>query len=119
MPSKLPKQSRFPLAFPHHGKKLGLTPREEEVIHWVAQGKTNGEIGRILEISQRTVSKHLENINRKIGTKSKTEAVVHFFVRPQQSLPVRVVNPADFASWVSLAPLGQAGPPLWQTRRHA
>ena len=55
----------------------GLSGREVEVLTWVARGKTNSEIGRILEISSRTVSKHLEHIYPKLGVESRTVAVVH------------------------------------------
>lgn len=41
---------------------LGLTPREAEVLSWVAQGKTNREVGMILGSSARTVQKHLEHV---------------------------------------------------------
>ena len=39
---------------------LGLSRRETEILGWVAQGKSNPEIGIILGISRRTVQKHLE-----------------------------------------------------------
>jgi DNA-binding CsgD family transcriptional regulator len=35
--------------------RLGLSRREAEILVWVAQGKTNSEIGAILGISQLTV----------------------------------------------------------------
>ena len=41
---------------------------------WVSQGKTNKEIGVILELSPRTVQKHLEHIYQKIGVESRTAA---------------------------------------------
>jgi hypothetical protein len=43
---------------------LGLGRREAEVLSWVAQGKTNEEIGTLLSISPRTVKKHLERFFR-------------------------------------------------------
>jgi hypothetical protein len=43
-------------------------------LDWVAQGKTNKEIGVILDLSPRTVQKHLEHIYRKIYVKSRTAA---------------------------------------------
>lgn len=55
-------------------EKLGLTPREAEVLLWVAQGKTNGEIGSILEAATKTIGKHLENIFRKLGLETRTAA---------------------------------------------
>jgi DNA-binding NarL/FixJ family response regulator len=52
-----------------------LTPREQEVLGLVAQGRTNGEIGRQLFISTKTVSVHVSNILAKVGAASRTEAV--------------------------------------------
>lgn len=51
-----------------------LTPREEEVLALVAQGRTNGEIGKQLFISTKTVSVHVSNILAKLGAASRTEA---------------------------------------------
>jgi DNA-binding CsgD family transcriptional regulator len=53
---------------------FGVSPREAQVLDWVAQGKTNKEIGVILDLSPRTVQKHLEHIYRKIYVKSRTAA---------------------------------------------
>lgn len=53
---------------------LGLTRREAEVLQWVAQGKTNMEIGTILDVSPRTVQKHLEHIYRKLGVETRMAA---------------------------------------------
>ncbi|GAB3105456.1 response regulator transcription factor [Aestuariicella hydrocarbonica] len=55
-------------------KKLSLTVREAEVLHWIACGKTNREIGEILAISPRTVNKHLEQVFQKIGVENRTAA---------------------------------------------
>ncbi len=52
-----------------------LTQREEQVIGLVALGWTNTRIGRQLKISERTVRKHLENINDKLGTTNRAAAV--------------------------------------------
>jgi DNA-binding response OmpR family regulator/DNA-binding CsgD family transcriptional regulator len=51
-----------------------LTAREAEVLLWIAKGKTNREIGLILEMSPRTVNKHLEQIFRKLGVENRTSA---------------------------------------------
>jgi DNA-binding CsgD family transcriptional regulator len=56
--------------------EYGLTPRESEVLAWVAKGKTNAEVGAILEMSARTVQKHLEHIYRKLGVETRTTATV-------------------------------------------
>lgn len=52
----------------------GLTPREAEVLAWVTQGKSNDAIGTILDISPRTVQKHLERIFAALGVESRTAA---------------------------------------------
>ena len=51
-----------------------LTPREAEVLLWVAHGKSNKEIGDILSMSPRTVNKHLEQIFPKIQADNRTAA---------------------------------------------
>ena len=53
---------------------LGLSAREAQVLAWVAEGKTNGEIGIILDARPRTVAKHLERIFRKLGVETRTAA---------------------------------------------
>jgi len=55
---------------------LGLTPREAEVLAWVAQGKTNRETGVILGLSPRTVQKHLERVFEKLGVENRTGAIL-------------------------------------------
>lgn len=55
----------------------GLTPREAEVLGWVARGKTNAEIGLALFISAQTVRKHLENIFEKLGVRTRTSAAAY------------------------------------------
>jgi len=59
---------------PQSVASFGLSPREAQVLDWVAQGKTNKEIGVILELSPRTVQKHLEHIYQKIYVESRTAA---------------------------------------------
>lgn len=54
---------------------LGLTQRESEVLCWVAQGKTNPEIGTILGISPRTVQKHLERIYARLDVENRHAAM--------------------------------------------
>src|SRR6266542_788115 len=56
--------------------RLGLTPREAEVLHWVGEGKTNPEIGAILRTRPRTVAKHLEKIFAKLGVETRGAAAV-------------------------------------------
>jgi DNA-binding NarL/FixJ family response regulator len=53
---------------------LGLTTREMEVLTWIAQGKTNHEIGVILSACTGTICKHVEHILRKLDVKNRTAA---------------------------------------------
>jgi DNA-binding CsgD family transcriptional regulator len=55
-------------------QRLGLSAREAEVLLWVAQGKTNSEIGIILALSPGTVHKHTEHIFEKLGVETRTAA---------------------------------------------
>lgn len=55
----------------------GLTPREADVLAWLAQGKSNVDIAAILAISPRTVQKHLERIFVKLGVESRTAAAAY------------------------------------------
>lgn len=51
-----------------------LTPREREILTLVADGRSNGEIGKRLFISAKTVSVHVSNVMAKLGASSRTEA---------------------------------------------
>ena len=51
-----------------------LTPRETEVLSWLAKGKTNRDIADILGMSPRTVNKHLEHIFEKLGIETRAAA---------------------------------------------
>ena len=58
---------------------LGLTTRETEVLTWIAQGKTNYEIGLILSACTGTICKHVEHILRKLCVKNRTSAAAIAF----------------------------------------
>lgn len=58
------------------GVGVPLTPREREVLDWVAAGKTNRDVAAILGASPRTVEKHLERIYEKLGVETRTAAVM-------------------------------------------
>lgn len=55
-------------------QKLGLTSRQAEVLHWIAEGKTNEEISQILECSFHTVKNHVKEIFQRLGVSSRTAA---------------------------------------------
>lgn len=51
-----------------------LSKRENQVLHWVGEGKRNAEIAAILGLSAHTVRNHLENIFAKLGVETRTAA---------------------------------------------
>jgi DNA-binding CsgD family transcriptional regulator len=53
----------------------GLTAREAQILHWMAEGKSNPEIGPILGTSPNTVRKHVEHILAKLGVENRAAAV--------------------------------------------
>lgn len=55
--------------------QFSLTPREHDVLDWLAKGKTNRDIAEILGMSPRTVNKHLEHIFIKLGVETRSAAV--------------------------------------------
>lgn len=52
-----------------------LTVREEEVVGYLKQGKSNREIGKLMTISEKTVKLYISHINMKLKTKSRLEIV--------------------------------------------
>jgi DNA-binding NarL/FixJ family response regulator len=55
---------------------LGLTPREAEVLLWIAQGKANSDIGIILSMSEKTVKIHVGHILEKLAVENRTAAAL-------------------------------------------
>jgi len=59
------------------GRKAGgLTPRERDILSWVAWGKTAKDVGQILAISEFTVHAHLRSVKEKLGTRNNVHSVV-------------------------------------------
>ena len=59
---------------PQDLERIGLTPREAEVLHWVMKGKQDAVIAGILKISIRTVHQHIAHILRKLRAESRSSA---------------------------------------------
>jgi DNA-binding CsgD family transcriptional regulator len=57
-----------------------LTPREREILAWVARGKTNREIATVLYLAPGTVRKHLDNVYAKLDVGSRAGAVARAFL---------------------------------------
>ncbi|MBV6699176.1 AAA family ATPase [Kitasatospora aureofaciens] len=72
--AQLAARGRLTPVAPEGPQGLGLTPRETEVLHLVAQGRSNRAIGEELFISAKTAGVHVSNILAKLGAASRTEA---------------------------------------------
>src|SRR5580765_2982117 len=70
-------QEKLDLFDPQSLKTMGLTQRETEVLAWVAEGKSNNDVGLILGIRSVTVKKHLEHIFEKMCVETRTAAVAY------------------------------------------
>lgn len=55
-----------------------LTKRQREIMDWIAEGKTSAEAAIILDISPRTVEKHLEAVFQRLGVENRIAAVRRF-----------------------------------------
>jgi DNA-binding CsgD family transcriptional regulator len=52
-----------------------LTPREREILLWVARGKSNREIAAVLYLAPGTIRKHLDNVYDKLGVSNRAGAI--------------------------------------------
>jgi DNA-binding CsgD family transcriptional regulator len=69
----------------------GLSKREVDVLHYLATGKGNREIGELLFISANTVANHIQSILAKTGAANRTEAAAY-------AIRHRLVRGSDRAS---------------------
>jgi len=53
---------------------VGLTRREREILQFVAEGSTNGDVAKKLWVTEQTVKFHLANIFRKLEVSNRTQA---------------------------------------------
>lgn len=60
-------------------EQLGLTPKEAEVLLWVAQGKSNADVAVILGMADTTVKRHLSNMFPKLGVETRNAATLMAF----------------------------------------
>jgi len=74
--SVLKLEERLAVPPVEHLQKLGLTPKEAQVLFWMAQGKTSPEIASILECAPNTVKKHAQRIYQKLGVENRTAAAL-------------------------------------------
>ncbi len=76
---QLARRARLSLLAPRparrvRGPSTELTQREREVVAFLAEGRTNREIGAALFVSERTASVHVSNLMGKLGARSRFEA---------------------------------------------
>lgn len=69
-------------------ERLGLTPREAEVLHWLGQGKSNPDIASILGLGLATVKTHVLHIFEKLGVENRGAAIL-------RTLEIAEVPPAN------------------------
>lgn len=62
-------------AFPVENEFPTLSPRERQVLKWLMEGKTNWETSRILNISERTVKFHVQNVLTKLRSSTRGHAI--------------------------------------------
>ncbi len=65
-----------------------LSDREAEIMAWVAKGKTNGEIGSILNVSSFTIKNHMQRIFKKLDVFNRAQAVSTYSNMIGQPSPV-------------------------------
>ncbi|QOZ84994.1 MULTISPECIES: response regulator [Chromobacterium] len=79
MTAKLMAQFRHGAAAPVEPEEQELdklTPREREILGFLAQGKSNKEIARSLDLAESTVKIHVQNILKKLSLSSRVQAAV-------------------------------------------
>jgi DNA-binding CsgD family transcriptional regulator len=62
---------------------LGITVREAEILALVGEGLSNRVIAARLYLSPRTVEKHVENLGRKVGARSRSALVAYAAAQPR------------------------------------
>jgi transcriptional regulator EpsA len=67
--------SRFDVHHRNSARVSALSERERQIMVWVAMGKTNPEIGMILDISEFTVKNHMKSIFSKLDVTNRAQAV--------------------------------------------
>jgi DNA-binding CsgD family transcriptional regulator len=78
-----------------HGRPL--TARERQVLHLLADGRSNDELATVLNVSKHTVKNHLFSIYDKLGVSNRMEAILSV-LPPHNTLPV---SPRDVGETIS------------------
>jgi len=84
------------LALPQLGQRRTLTPRQREVLQWVADGKTVQDIADIMSLKPSTVEKHLRLARAALNVETTAQAVLKASLRNQLFLLNKFDLPATF-----------------------
>lgn len=57
--------------------KTQLTPREEEILRLIGKGLSNKEIGKALDLKEKTIKHYVTNVLQKLQVRNRVEAAVH------------------------------------------
>ena len=71
-----PGKARIDVGLEWPGKPEGLSNRESEILALITQGKPNSEIARLTYLSPNTIKTYIRSAYRKIGVRSRTQAVL-------------------------------------------
>lgn len=74
--SEAPTRTRAPSGLDWPGRAEGLTDRESEILSLITQGKNNAEVAALTYLAPNTVKSYIRSTYRKIGAKSRTQAVL-------------------------------------------
>ncbi|MGI6790359.1 response regulator transcription factor [Aminivibrio sp.] len=53
-----------------------LTPREKEILYWLAQGLSNAEVADRMVLSEKTVKNHVSHVLKKLDLRDRTQAAI-------------------------------------------
>ena len=62
-------------------QEVGLTPREEEILRYIAKGLSNKCIARELDVTEGTVKVHIKAILKKLDMGNRTQAAIYAYER--------------------------------------
>ena len=77
MTAKLVQRLRAPQAASQTPEYEALTPRERQTLAWLAQGASNKQIARAMDVAESTIKVHVQNILRKLNLHSRVQAAVY------------------------------------------
>jgi len=78
----------MPLAVPTHRPAEPLSPREQQLLALIAQGKSNKEAARVMGLAALSAKEYAKHIYRKIGVSNRVEATLWW--QAQQTPRARV-----------------------------